>query len=206
MLAVSQQKNSLRGRQREARDEAILEAAFAFIVENGYDSLTMEGLAARVGISRQTLYHHFSSREDIALRAILTLMDQGIQAIESFDHALPPVQRLEMIVRWMMETRFQPACAALVKVRHSIMTVKSHPDYQRAFEKRASALAQIVAQAQRASEIRTDLPSRLIVQMLLGLVSDASYEGLIADEQTTLPQVIDAIVEVFFTGLRVKKQ
>ena len=202
MSASCEEKRGLRDRQREARDEAILNAAFAFIVEDGYDALTMEGLAARVGISRQTLYHHFKSREDIALRAILTLMDQAIDAIQSFDQSLIPIERLKLIVRWMLESRFQPACAALVKVRHSIMTVKSHPDYQRAFERRAAALAQIVEAAQARHELRTDLPSRLIVQMLLGLVSDASYEGLIANEQTTRDQVADAIVDVFFTGLR----
>ena len=202
MSASCEEKRGLRDRQREARDEAILNAAFALIVEDGYDALTMEGLAARVGISRQTLYHHFKSREDIALRAILTLMDQAIDAIQSFDQSLIPIERLKLIVRWMLESRFQPACAALVKVRHSIMTVKSHPDYQRAFERRAAALAQIVEAAQARHELRTDLPSRLIVQMLLGLVSDASYEGLIANEQTTRDQVADAIVDVFFTGLR----
>ena len=44
--------------------------------------LTMEGLAERVGISRQTLYHHFASKEHIALQAVLTLMAQGLQAIQ----------------------------------------------------------------------------------------------------------------------------
>ena len=82
----------LRERQKQARGEAILEAAFALIVEEGYDALTMEGLAARVGISRQTLYHHFVSREDIVLRAVLSLMAQGIEAIQSFDPALAPVR------------------------------------------------------------------------------------------------------------------
>ena len=196
------EKLGLRERQRQARDEAILEAAFAIIVEQGYDALTMEAVAARVGISRQTLYHHFTSREDIALRAVLTLMDQGIAVIHALDPALPPVERLKSVVRWMLESRFRPTRAALVKVKHSLVTVKSHPEYLLAFERRAAALAEIVAAAQAAGELRADLPSRLIVQMLLGLVSDASYEGLIADGQTTLTEVIDATTELFFRGLR----
>ena len=197
-----EEPQGLRERQKQARGEAILEAAFALIVEQGYDALTMEELAARVGISRQTLYHHFASREDIALRAVLTLMEEGIQAIQSFDSSLPPVERLKQVVRWMLDTRFQPTTAALVKVRHSLMTVKSHPDYQRAFERRAAALAQVVTAAQEAREIRRDLPSRLIVQMLLGLVSDASYESLVALGQSTPVEVAEAVVDVFFAGLR----
>ena len=200
--APLEERPGLRERQRQARGTAILEAAFALIVEQGYDALTMEALAARVGISRQTLYHHFASREEITLRAVLTLMEQGIAAIQSLDSSLAPVARLKQVVRWMLESRSEPAYAALVKVRHSLMSVKSHPEYQRAYERRAAALAQIVEAAQKAGELRADLPSRLIVQMLLGLVSNASYEELIAAGQTTSVEVTAAIISVFFTGLR----
>ena len=200
--ALCAERPGLRERQRLARSESILEAAFALIVEQGYDALTMEGLAARVGISRQTLYHHFASREEITLRAVLMLIDRGIEAIQSFDTSLPPAERLRGVMRWMLESRFQPATAALVKVRHSLMTVKSHPDYRWAFERRTAALAEIVEAAQTAGELRADLPSRLIVRMLLGLVSDASYEDLIDAEQATVTQVTEAILVVFFTGLR----
>lgn len=200
-VAPPEERRGLRERQKQARGAAILEAAFALIIEQGYDALTMEALAARVGISRQTLYHHFASREDIVLRAVLTLMEQGLTAIESFDSSLPPVERLKRVVRWLLESRFQPATAALVKVRHSLMSVKSHPEYQRASERRMSALAQIVKAAQEAGELRADLPSGLIVQMLLGLVSNTAYEELIAAGQTTLPEVAEAVISVFFTGL-----
>ncbi len=193
--------SGLRERQKQARGEAILDAAFALIVEEGYDALTMEKLAARVGISRQTLYLHFASREDITLRAVLALMEQGLDVIRSLDPALPPVEKLKQVVRWMLESRSEPAYAALIKARNSLMTVKSHPEYLRASEQRAAALTEVVEAAQEAGELRADLPSRLIVQMLFGLVS-ASYEELIAAGQTTTVQVADATCDVFFTGLR----
>ena len=192
--------SGLRERQKQARGEAILEAAFALIVEEGYDALTMEKLAARVGISRQTLYLHFASREDITLRAVLSLMKQSLDVIQSLDPALPPVEKLKRVVRWMLESRSEPVYAALIKARNSLISLKSHPEYLLALEKRAAALARIVEAAQEAGAIRADLPSRLIVQMLFGLVS-ASYEELIAAGQTTPAQVADATRDVFFAGL-----
>ena len=202
VATTSQKIPGLRERQRQARGEAILTAAFALIVEEGYEALTMETVAARVGISRQTLYHHFASKEDIALRAILTLMERGIEGIEAIDPSLPPIERLMRIVRWLLDSRFQPTTAAFVKARLSLMPLKAHPDYRRAFERRADTLAQIVAAAQAAGEIRGDLPSRLIVQMLLGLISDASYEIIVDSGQVTPSEVAEAIIDVFFTGLR----
>ncbi len=199
--ALAKEQGGLRERQRQARGAAILEAAFALIVEQGYDALTMEALAASVGISRQTLYHYFASREDITLRAVLSLMEQGIETIRSLDPALSPVEKLKQVVRWMLESRSEPVYAALIKARNSLMSVKSHPEYLRVFERRAAALAGIVEKAQEAGELRADLPSRLLVQMLFGLVS-VSYEELIAAGQTTPAQVADATSDVFFAGLR----
>jgi AcrR family transcriptional regulator len=200
--AAASEKLGLRERQRQARGEAILQAAFTLIVEDGYEALTMEGLAERVGISRQTLYHHFASKEEITLRAILTLMERGLQTIEAIDPDVAPIERLRRVVRWLLESRFQPATAAFVKARHSLMPLKAHPDYKRAFEQRAAALARMVEAAQSAGELRADLPSALIVQMLLGLVSEPSYESLIAAGTASHAAVTDAVLDVFFQGLR----
>jgi AcrR family transcriptional regulator len=201
-LAPASTRPGLRERQRQARGEAILQAAFALITEAGYESLTMEGLAERVGISRQTLYHHFASKDDIALQAVLALMAQGLKAIEEIDPALPPLDRLRRVTRLLIESRFHPDRAPFVRARHALVPLKSHPQYQRAFEQRASALAHIVEAAQAAGEVRADIGSRLIVQMLLGLVSDASYEDLVAVGKTSPSEVIEAVTALFFQGLQ----
>lgn len=202
LTATTPEKRGLRERQRQARGEAILQAALTLIVEEGYEALTMEGLAERVGISRQTLYHHFASKEEITLSAILTLMEQGLRTIEAIDPNLTPLERLTRVVRWLLESRFQPTTAAFVRVRHSLMPVKAHPDYKRAFEQRAAALARLVKAAQDSGELRTDLPAPVIVQMLLGLVSDASYEGLVAAGTVSPSDIANTVIDVLFKGLR----
>jgi AcrR family transcriptional regulator len=195
-------KPGLRERQRQARSEAILQAAFALIAEEGYESLTMEGLAERVGISRQTLYHHFASKEHIVLQAILSLMAQGLKAIEEIDPALPPRERLRRVTHLLIESRFQSDRAPFVRARHALAPLKSHPEYLRAFERRTAVLAQIVEAAQISGDIRRDLGSRLIVQMLLGLVANAEYETLIADGQTSSQEVVEAVTVLFFHGVQ----
>ena len=185
----------LRERQRVARDKAILDAAFALMVEQGYDALTMEAVAARVGISRQTLYHYFRSRDEIVLRALLVLSGESMAMIQSLDSALPPVERLKRIVRWMIESKAEPARAALVKVKQSLTAVLSHPDYRVSFERRTSILTETVEEAQESGELRSDLPARQIVQMLMNLVSAACVEDAV-------PQLHLVMVDVFFAGLR----
>jgi len=46
------------------RDEA-LDAAYAITVEDGWEHVRMTTLAARVGVSRQTLYKQFGSKDEV---------------------------------------------------------------------------------------------------------------------------------------------
>ncbi len=195
LIPAVDEPGGLRERQRVARGEAILDAAFALMVEQGYDALTMEAVAARVGISRQTLYHHFKSRDEIVLRALLILAGESVAMIGALDLALSPVERLKQIVHWMIESKAEPARAALVKVKQSLAAVLSHPDYQAVSERRAMLLTEIVEGAQAAGEVRVDLPAPVVVQMLMNLVSAACVEG-------ALPDMQGVMVDVFFTGLR----
>ncbi len=51
-------------------EEAILDAARALFLQAGYDGVNLERLAAHAGLSRQTLYNRFGSKEAI-FRAML---------------------------------------------------------------------------------------------------------------------------------------
>jgi AcrR family transcriptional regulator len=60
-----------RGRPRSPNtDRAILDAALELLAERGVDGVTIEGIAARAGVSRPTLYRRWRSREDLLADAI----------------------------------------------------------------------------------------------------------------------------------------
>ena len=60
-----------RGRPRsEAAHEAILVAAVALTREVGYDAVTMDGIAARAGVGKTTVYRRWSSKELLVTEAI----------------------------------------------------------------------------------------------------------------------------------------
>ena len=194
-------KPGLRERQRQERDHNILNATFELLAERGYAALTMELLAERVGISRQTLYHHFSSKDEITLRALVKLMEEGICTIKSIDPDLSPILRLERVLRWMLNLRFQPAPAAFVKVRPALAPIRSRPEYLRAFERRAQAITVIVEEAQIAGQVRSTLPSGVIVQMLLNIACEGRYEDAIELGQITAADLIDGVVDSFYSGI-----
>ncbi|WP_344340217.1 TetR/AcrR family transcriptional regulator, partial [Kitasatospora putterlickiae] len=53
------------GRRSEAARLAVLNAADDLLVEQGFESLTIEGIAAAAGVAKQTIYRWWKSKVDI---------------------------------------------------------------------------------------------------------------------------------------------
>ncbi|MBV9108807.1 MAG: TetR/AcrR family transcriptional regulator [Gemmatimonadetes bacterium] len=66
---VSDPKPPGRPRSEEAH-EAILTASVALIREVGYDAVTMEGIAARAGVGKATVYRRWKDKETLVIEAI----------------------------------------------------------------------------------------------------------------------------------------
>jgi AcrR family transcriptional regulator len=58
------------GRSEEAR-LAVLEAADDLLVERGFAGVTIEGIAARAGVAKQTIYRWWASKTDILFDALI---------------------------------------------------------------------------------------------------------------------------------------
>jgi len=56
----------------DARRRQLLDAALALIAEHGYESVTIEAVANRVGVTRPVVYSHFANVDEL----LLTLLDR----------------------------------------------------------------------------------------------------------------------------------
>ena len=64
-------------RRSEKSRRAIYDAALALVAEVGYPKTTIEGIAARAGVGKQTIYRWWSSKADVLLEAFLDLSEQA---------------------------------------------------------------------------------------------------------------------------------
>src|SRR5579871_1033504 len=69
----------LKERQRLEREQLILEAADDLMLERGYHDTSIDDIAARVGISKGTVYHHFTSKEDL----VVALLERGMRHLQA---------------------------------------------------------------------------------------------------------------------------
>jgi AcrR family transcriptional regulator len=80
-----------RGRPRsESARRAILRAARELLDEGGLLSITMEGVAARAGVGKPTVYRHWSNRYEVAMEALM----EATRAAEAPRRATMPLQAL----------------------------------------------------------------------------------------------------------------
>ncbi len=88
-----------RGRPREgeieARRAAVLDAAYAELVERGYAGTTMLAVARRAGVSKETLYNWFGDKRGLFAALIRRQSElANAQMADALDGDLPPRETL----------------------------------------------------------------------------------------------------------------
>lgn len=80
--------------------ERILDAALVSIAAKGYDATSLDSVAAALGVRKQTVLHHFGSKEGL-LRALLARSaDEVRDAVEGgLGSSGPAMQRVEAVVK-----------------------------------------------------------------------------------------------------------
>lgn len=90
--------------------ERLLDAALAVAADHGLARLSVGDVAKRAGLSRQTLYKHFGSREDLIAQTVLREAGRMVEQVIAAAEAEPePIASLEAaIVRALELLRDHP--------------------------------------------------------------------------------------------------
>lgn len=123
-----------KGRASHRRDEqarlAVLHAADDLLVERGFGGVTIEGIAARAGVAKQTIYRWWPSKVDILLD---TLIDDASRqlAIPDTGSAIESTRRyLRILSRFLTK---EPAGKVLLAL---IGEAQHDPEVARTFHRR----------------------------------------------------------------------
>ena len=72
-------------KRSETARRAVLDAALALCTDEGYPSLTIEGIAARAGVSKKTIYRWWKSKGDVLLEAVVDLANVSANHVDTGD-------------------------------------------------------------------------------------------------------------------------
>ena len=192
-----------RGRGRPARYslDALLELVVAEFNARGYDATSMEDLARATGLTKSSVYHHVSGKEELLRRAVSRALDALFAVLdEPASTQGEPVERLEHVVRRSVDVLAAelPYVTLLLRVRGNTETERGALERRRELDRRLAALVQ---DAIDAGQVRADLDPRLVSRLLFGTVNGVA-EWYRADGPHGAHDVGDALVALAFDGLR----
>lgn len=191
-----------RDRQFQMREEAILDAANRLLASRGFETMSMDDLAAAVGIAKGSLYKHFDSKEALAAAAMTRLLRRIEAHLRAQDPGLTPLARLKDVLAWALRERAQGRMPLLPSTsQHVRQALMANRDYMHSLEDVGNALAELVAGAAERGELRSDLPVPVMLYAIYARSCDPSFEFLRQAGEWDDEQVIAMMVSSCFDGL-----
>jgi AcrR family transcriptional regulator len=185
--------------------ESLLSVAVDVFNVRGYDGTSMEDLAKAAGITKSSIYHHVSGKEEL-LRLSVTRALDGLFAVldEPAAKEGPAVTRLEHVVRRTCRELVEnlPHVTLLLRVRGNTAAERDALARRRDFDHR---VADLVAEAIGEGDLRPGLDPRLTARLVFGMVNSVSewfhpQPGTPAAGSAAV--LGDAVAALVFDGLR----
>ena len=151
-------------RRSASSHRAILEAAWAEALQKGYDGLTIEGIAARAGVGKQTLYRWWPSKAAVLLEAVNARAQQTSTFPDTGDIVADLGGQLAGVATFLADEG-GTVHRALLAAAQSDPELASQLRHQ-IIEPRTRACMQRLAKAQAAGQIRADVDPLDIVELV----------------------------------------
>lgn len=188
--------------QFEAREEAILDAVNRLLSEKGFDLMTMDDVAAAVGVAKGSLYKHFSSKEKLAAAVMIRLLNQTVDVLDGMPGEWRAGRRLEEILRWSLQHRMRGGVPHLPSTRGALQrALMFNLEYLALAFRVNKRFYAMVDQAKRDGDIHNAVADDVIVYTLYARSCDPTVEYLRRDGKLSDEQIVEAMVEATFRGL-----
>ncbi|MET8873130.1 TetR/AcrR family transcriptional regulator [Nocardia sp. NPDC004278] len=166
-------------RRSERARAAILAAATELIRELPYAKLSIEAIAARAGVGKQTIYRWWPSKGAVVFDAMLELYSgpDGLVLPDTGDIRAD----LRELVRGAIAELTDPSFEAFLRAMY--VEIQQDPELGAAYRERLllpqrAAIAERLAAGVRAGQLRADLDPDIAIDLLLGPIQSRWTLGL----------------------------
>ncbi|WP_375758389.1 TetR/AcrR family transcriptional regulator [Corallococcus exercitus] len=156
-------------RRSERSRQAILTAAVELVGEVGYARLTVEAIAARAGVGKQTIYRWWPSKGAVVLDAFVELSGGNQPA------ALPDTGNLEADLRTVLRATVKELTDPRFELPSRALTAESQADaalaqqfVEAVLRPHLKAIQERLRSAQRAGQVAKGVDLAVAVELLVG--------------------------------------
>ena len=182
--------------------ERIIRAAGPMLVSEGYRGLSMDALAARIGMSKRTIYQHFDSKDALVLAAVEDFFERlGAEtAVIAGDESIPLLERIERL--HLTTARYLQAIP-----RGFFEDLERNAPEAARFERIRRAahirryLTGLLEQGQKEGLLRDDVPPEIVVEMVLASVDRLGSAEMLATLPVAPRDLPPLVMQIVFSGL-----
>jgi TetR/AcrR family transcriptional regulator of autoinduction and epiphytic fitness len=197
-------KVSFKEQVLRTREDAIVTAANRLLAEKGFDLMTVDEVAAEVGIAKASLYKHFASKEALAAAAMVRLMERALVFVRG--HVEPKKECalacLKLTVKWALEVQLAGEMPSLPAQNSSLRTfLMNHPPYRDRLVELSEHLGGWIVAAQGAGDLHPGLPAEVILYTLFAKACDPVLEVMKASANFSDEIIVGMLLQTCFGGL-----
>ena len=196
---------SFKTQMLQAREDAIVEAANRLLAEKGFDLMTMDQVAANVGIAKASLYKHFSSKEQLAAAGMVRVLGQAQDFLATLPTRAAPLDQLKAVVRWMMLARLAGRMPSLPSENSTLRAaLLASNDYLDALMRVSDQIGGWIEAAQADGTVSARLPPLLVLYTLYARACDPVPEFLKLGGQHSDEEIVQLVLSTCFDGLNAR--
>lgn len=196
---------SFRQQVLQVREDAIVSAVNRLLAEKGFEAMTVDEVAADVGIAKASLYKHFASKEELAAAAMVRVLDHALAFIDQRNavHAqAAPLEQLKAVAHWTMTVQLAGEMPSLPSQSSSLRTaLMQHRTYLDRVVSVSDRLGAWIVAAQAAGSVNPSLPAEVVLYTLFARACDPVLGLLKAGGNYSDEQITEIVMATCFDGL-----
>jgi TetR/AcrR family transcriptional regulator of autoinduction and epiphytic fitness len=202
MVTRNAPKISFKEQMLQAREDAIIAAVNRLLAEKGFEAMTVDEVAADVGIAKASLYKHFASKEDLAAAAMVSVMHRAQAFLDTLPPDAPPITQLRTVVAWTMGLKLVGEMPSLPSQNSTLRTaLMGNKDYMNGLIEVSDRLGEWIEAAQADGTLNPQLPGIAVLYTLFARACDPVLEFLKMGGQHSNEEIIALVLSTCFDGL-----
>ena len=197
-------KLSFRDQVLRAREDAIVSSASRLLAEKGFDVMTVDEVAADVGIAKASLYKHFTSKEELAAAAMIRVLDRALAFMATLDTTskTSAIDQLKAVARWTMQIQLIGEMPSLPAQNSALRAaLVGNKVYLDRLMRLSDQLGVWIVAAQKAGHLNRKLPPEVILYTLFARACDPVLSLLKASGNRSDDEIIELLLLTCFDGL-----
>ena len=205
MTTAAPTKLSFKAQMLLAREDAIIQTVNRLLSEKGFDAMTVDEVAADVGIAKASLDKHFPSKEDLACAAMVRVMRRAQDFLKALPTDALPLENIRSVARWTMQVQLAGEMPSLPSQNSSLRaTLMKSADYMDGLIEISDQLGEWIQAAQAQGTLNPNLPPIAVLYTLYARACDPVLEFLQASGLHTDEQIVELVMSTCFDGLNAR--